>query len=42
MAIQLTPDQDAPLAAIRFREAVTASLEQIRPHPRKGPLFRGS
>jgi toxin ParE1/3/4 len=32
-------DQDAPLIALRFREAVIESLEQLKPHPRIGSLF---
>lgn len=35
-------DQNAPLIAIRFREALMESIRQIRPHPRIGSLFRGS
>ena len=35
-------DQDAPSVAFRFREAVIESLEQLKPHPRMGTLFRGS
>ena len=26
----------------RFREAVIESIERLKPHPRVGPLFRGS
>jgi toxin ParE1/3/4 len=35
-------DQDAPALALRFREAVIGSVEQLKPHPRMGTLFRGS
>jgi plasmid stabilization system protein ParE len=35
-------DQDAPLVAIRFREAVIECIKQLKPHPRIGSIFRGS
>ena len=35
-------DQDAPSAAFPFREEVIESVEQLKPHPRMGTLFRGS
>jgi toxin ParE1/3/4 len=35
-------DQDAPMTAFRFREAVMQSLDQLKPHPRIGSLFGGS
>jgi toxin ParE1/3/4 len=35
-------DQGAPIIAVRFREAVIASINQLAPHPRIGSLFRGS
>ena len=35
-------DQDAPMTAFRFREAVTESLEYLKRYPRIGSLFRGS
>jgi toxin ParE1/3/4 len=35
-------DQAAPAAAVRFREAVIESVEQLKFHPRMGSLFRGS
>ena len=35
-------EQDAPLIAGRFREAVIASINQLKPSPRIGSLFRGS
>jgi len=35
-------DQDAPAVALRFREAVIESVEQLKPHPRMGTLFQGS
>lgn len=35
-------EQDAPVTAFRFREAVIESLEQLKQHPRIGSLFRGS
>ena len=35
-------DQDAPMTAFRFREAVMESLEQLKAHPRIGSLFRRS
>ena len=28
--------------ALRFREAVIESVEQLKPHPRMGILYRGS
>ena len=34
-------DQDAAAAAFRFREAVTESIGQLKPHPRIGTPFRG-
>jgi len=35
-------DQDAPMIAVRFREAVIESINQLKGHPRIGSLFRGS
>jgi len=35
-------DQDAPAVAFRFREAVIESIEQLKPYPHMGTLFRGS
>jgi plasmid stabilization system protein ParE len=35
-------DQDAPVVAFRFREAVIESVEQLKSHPRMGTLFPGS
>jgi len=35
-------DRDVPATAFRFREAVKASLEELKLHPRTGALFRGS
>jgi toxin ParE1/3/4 len=35
-------NQNAPLIAVRFREAVIESINQLKPHPRIGSLFRGS
>jgi plasmid stabilization system protein ParE len=35
-------DQNAPLIAVHFREAVMESINQLKPHPRIGSLFRGS
>ena len=35
-------DQNAPLIALRFREAVIESLAQLKAHPRIGSLFRCS
>ena len=35
-------DQDTPSVAFHFREAVIESVEQLKPHPRRGTLFRGS
>jgi len=35
-------DQDTPLIAVRFREAVIESISQLKAHPRIGSLFRGS
>ena len=34
-------DRDAPDAAFRFRDAVQASMEQLKAHPRMGVLQRG-
>ena len=34
-------DQDAPLIALRFREAVIESLEQLKPHPRVLRILHG-
>jgi hypothetical protein len=31
-------DQDAPLTAVRFRQALIESMNQLRPHPRIGSL----
>ena len=35
-------DRDAPLTAVRFREAVIVSVKQLHPHPRIGSIVRGS
>ena len=35
-------DQDAPLTAFRYREAVLESIDQLKPHPHMGALFSGS
>jgi len=35
-------DQDTPVIALRFREAVIESISQLKAHPRIGSLFRGS
>ena len=35
-------DEAAPTAALRFREAVIESIEQLKPHPRMGSLVEGS
>ena len=35
-------EQAAPAVALRFREAAIASVEQLRPNPRMGTLYRGS
>lgn len=34
--------EDAPVTAVRFREAVTESIKQLKPHPRIGSVVRGS
>lgn len=34
--------QDSPAVAFRFREAVIASIKQLRPHPLMGELIHGS
>lgn len=35
-------DEDAPTVAFRFREAVIESIEQLKPYPHMGTMFRGS
>jgi len=35
-------EEDAAAAAFRFRDAVQESIQQLKPHPRLGTLFRGS
>ena len=35
-------DQDSPMTAFRFREAVLESLDQLKPYPRIGSPCRGS
>ena len=35
-------EQDAPLTAVRFREAVMEGIKQLAPHPRMGSVVRGS
>jgi toxin ParE1/3/4 len=35
-------EQGAPLTAVRFREAVSTSIKQLKPHPRIGSIIRGS
>ncbi|MDQ2945040.1 MAG: hypothetical protein M3Y27_03725, partial [Acidobacteriota bacterium] len=35
-------DQDAPLTAVRFREAVIASIKRLHPQPRIGSIVLGS
>jgi plasmid stabilization system protein ParE len=35
-------DKDAPKTAVRFREAVIDTLEQLKPNPRIGSLLAGS
>jgi toxin ParE1/3/4 len=35
-------EQDAPRTAVRFREAVRASLHQLQEQPRIGSVIRGS
>ena len=35
-------DQDAPLIAVRFRQAVIESINHLKPHPRISSLFLGS
>jgi plasmid stabilization system protein ParE len=34
-------EQDEPATALRFREAVVESIEQLRPHPRIGAPVQG-
>jgi len=34
-------DQDAPLIAVRFREAVIESISRLKARPRIGSLFPG-
>jgi len=35
-------DQEAPVVAFRFREAVIGSIVRLKLHPRLGSVFRGS
>ena len=35
-------EQDAPMTAVRFREAVFESIERLKAQPRIGSVFRGS
>jgi plasmid stabilization system protein ParE len=35
-------DQDQPVVAFRFRNAVRTSIDTLKPNPRIGSLFQGS